>query len=187
VYNPAGLFYRTKDVDLIDYNTDSINYVLKTTKYVKQEGEMFCPKCGKEQPDNPTFCRNCGWRLVDEGTRVAGVTPPSVPANQSVQPQAKVRVNRVGRVLSGLFALFSIWESINGFTYYAESGQANELVVDIILLIVGMGCLLIAFAPEWISSKLRIRLEKGGIFAVVFILLIIVNLVAVALAPEWNY
>lgn len=24
---------------------------------------MFCPKCGKEQVDNPIFCRNCGERL----------------------------------------------------------------------------------------------------------------------------
>lgn len=148
---------------------------------------MFCTKCGKEQPDNPIFCHGCGWRLVDEGTRVAGAAPPSVLPNQSAQPQAKVRVNRVGRVLSGLFALFSIWGAINGLTYYAEYGPVRELVVDIILLIVGLCCLLIAFVPEWISSKLRIRLEKGGIFAVALILLIIVNFVAMALAPEWKY
>lgn len=153
---------------------------------------MFCPKCGKEQPDNPTFCRGCGWRLVEEGTRVAGAAPPSVPANQSAQPQAKVRVNRVGRVLSGLYALYSILGVITGLTYYAESGLVSELVVDIISSIVALCCLLIAFVPEWISSKLRIRLEKGGVFALVFILLIVVASVAAGLGPEppggwWNY
>ena len=24
---------------------------------------MLCPKCGKEETDNPVFCRGCGWRL----------------------------------------------------------------------------------------------------------------------------
>jgi len=149
---------------------------------------MFCPKCGKEQLDNPIFCRGCGWRLVEEGSRGAGVAPPSVPANQSAQPQAKVRVNRVGRVLSGLFALFSIWEGISGFTYYHDSGRVGELVAVIIAFIVGLCCLLIAFAPEWISSKLRIRLEKGGVFALVFILLIVIDIVAISQAfkGEWN-
>jgi len=153
---------------------------------------MFCPKCGKEQPDNPIFCRGCGWRLVDEGTRVAGAAPPSVLPDQSAQPQAKVRVNRVGRILSGLYAIFIILGVINGLTYYADSGLVSELVVDIISSIVALFCLLIAFVPEWISSKLRIRLEKGGVFALVFILLIVVYVLATTLGPEppggwWNY
>ena len=25
--------------------------------------KMFCPKCGKEQEDNPSFCRGCGANL----------------------------------------------------------------------------------------------------------------------------
>lgn len=24
---------------------------------------MFCPKCGKEQIDNPNFCRSCGSNI----------------------------------------------------------------------------------------------------------------------------
>lgn len=27
---------------------------------------MFCPKCGKEVPGNPTFCPNCSARLIEE-------------------------------------------------------------------------------------------------------------------------
>jgi len=148
---------------------------------------MFCPKCGKEQPDNPTFCRGCGQRLVDEGVRLDGPPPPSVLPNQPVQPQAKARVNRVGRVLSGLFGLVSIWAVVNGLVYYAESGLVSELVVDIISSIVALCCLLVAFVPEWISTKLRIRLEYGGILALVLILLVAAELVAIALGPEWNY
>ena len=30
---------------------------------------MFCPKCGGEQVDNPTFCRSCGGRLSTPQTR----------------------------------------------------------------------------------------------------------------------
>jgi hypothetical protein len=38
---------------------------------------MFCPNCGKEQVDNPRFCRNCGARLsliegVKEGQKFEG-------------------------------------------------------------------------------------------------------------------
>lgn len=31
---------------------------------------MFCPKCGKEQPDNPKFCRNCGVKLTGNSASV---------------------------------------------------------------------------------------------------------------------
>jgi len=153
---------------------------------------MFCPRCGSQVTGNPTFCRGCGQRLVDDGTRIAGVAPVATPAGQAIPPQTKPRVNRVGRVLSGLCALATINGAANGLIYYAESGLIAELVVDIISLIVALAFLLIAFVPEWISDKLKIRLERGGVFGLVFALLVVVYFVTLAFGPEppggwWNY
>ena len=94
--------------------------------------------------------------------------------------------------MSGLYAVLVIIAVINGLTYYAESGLISELVVDIIASIVALACLLITFVPEWISRKLKIRLENGGVFALVLILLIVIDFVAGALGPVppggwWNY
>jgi TM2 domain-containing membrane protein YozV len=43
---------------------------------------MFCPKCGKEAPDNQAFCASCGAPLsaaAQQGTAVpaAGISPKS--------------------------------------------------------------------------------------------------------------
>ncbi|MBN2098445.1 MAG: hypothetical protein JW753_02485 [Dehalococcoidia bacterium] len=153
---------------------------------------MFCPWCGREETGNPTFCRGCGRRLIDDSTRIAGAVPPATPAPQLAQYQAKPRVNRVGRVLSGLSAAAVINGAANGLIYFAESGLIAELVVDIISLMIALALLLIAFVPEWISRKLRIKLESGSVFGLVFALLVVAYLVAVALGPEppggwWNY
>lgn len=153
---------------------------------------MFCPSCGREETDNHVFCRGCGQRLVDDRTRQAFVAPaPAIP-NRSAPLQAKVRVNRVGRVLSGLCALAIINGAVNGLMYYADSGLVTELVVDIISLIIALVLILIAFVPEWISSKLKVRLERGSVFGLVFVLLLVMWFVAMALSPEppggwWNY
>lgn len=153
---------------------------------------MFCQSCGRQETDNPVFCRGCGQRLVDDRTRQVFVAQPSAMPNQSAPLQAKVRVNRVGRVLSGLYALWTIIGVTTGLTYYAESGLVSELVVDIISSIVALACLLISIVPEWISRRLKIRLESGVVFAVVLILLIVIDFVAGFFGPVppggwWNY
>ena len=29
---------------------------------------MFCPKCGKDLPDNSKFCKYCGSQIKNKGT-----------------------------------------------------------------------------------------------------------------------
>ncbi len=44
---------------------------------------MFCPKCGKETPDNQAFCASCGAPLTQAATPgapaavAAGISPKS--------------------------------------------------------------------------------------------------------------
>lgn len=41
---------------------------------------MFCPKCGKETPENQAFCASCGAALTQVATPVApaaGISPKS--------------------------------------------------------------------------------------------------------------
>lgn len=35
---------------------------------------MFCPKCGKELPDMPKYCRYCGLRIEPEGAKKGGIS-----------------------------------------------------------------------------------------------------------------
>ena len=139
---------------------------------------MFCPKCGIQQPDNQNFCSNCGSKIVRECNQPICTTSPSILPNKSNQTQAKVRVNRAGRALSGIWGVllalvaFGNWHNIAKY-----GGTAIEIIAEVILLICTVCCLLISFKPELISSKLRIKLEHGRIFTLVLILIVALSIV----------
>jgi len=46
---------------------------------------MFCPKCGKEQVNNPSFCPNCGERLrsTENETKPTAVEDTKQPHNDA--------------------------------------------------------------------------------------------------------
>jgi hypothetical protein len=55
---------------------------------------VFCPKCGKEQVDNPAFCRNCGERLRSpehqiESGAIGYARPPDNNAVRHKQPKER--------------------------------------------------------------------------------------------------
>jgi hypothetical protein len=55
---------------------------------------MFCTNCGKEQVDNPKFCRSCGTKLVQESVIQSDIKAeirPSVEprVNQGIQPKVQ--------------------------------------------------------------------------------------------------
>ena len=53
----------------------------------RKDTDMFCPNCGKENPDGVAFCAGCGMAI---GSRIAQPAPQPVaaPAPQPVAPQA---------------------------------------------------------------------------------------------------
>lgn len=49
---------------------------------------MFCPNCGKQLPDDSTFCEHCGVKIEPEQPGAA----PSAPVQNPVQPSAQAPV-----------------------------------------------------------------------------------------------
>jgi hypothetical protein len=58
---------------------------------------MFCTNCGKEQVDNPKFCRSCGTKLVQESVIQSDAKPEIKPSveprvNQGIQPKVQPNI-----------------------------------------------------------------------------------------------
>jgi len=49
---------------------------------------MICPNCGKEQPDNATYCSNCGAMIVREPTAQPGTAYTGTAASASAAEYA---------------------------------------------------------------------------------------------------
>jgi uncharacterized membrane protein YvbJ len=66
---------------------------------------MFCPSCGKQNPDNVIFCTSCGKALPQKSS-VSPVIQPSTQTNLSperVEPKkAKLSFNVVKAVITGV-------------------------------------------------------------------------------------
>ena len=104
----------------------------------------------------------------------------------------KVTYNRALRWISGIFGFVCILTAITGLSYFAESGLVSELIVDMITIIIAIASLLMAIVPQWVSAKLKIKLEKGTTFGIVLGALVIILFVAIGLGPEppggwWDY
>jgi len=87
---------------------------------------MFCPKCGKETPDNQALCASCGAPLAQAATPGA---PAAVAAG--ISPKS--------RLATTLLAWFLGWAGAHRF-YIGKTGTA---VVMLVLSIIG-------FATFWL-------------------------------------
>ena len=96
------------------------------------------------------------------------------------------------RWISGIVGLLFILTAITGLSYFAESGLASELIVDIVTIVSAIALLLIASVPRWVSTKLKIKLEKRSVYIGALLGLVILVFFVMALGPEppggwWNY
>jgi len=86
---------------------------------------MFCPKCGKETPDNQAFCASCGAPLAK-----AAATQETPAVGAGISPKS--------RLATALFAFFLGDFGAHRF-YVGKTGTA------IVMLVLG----LIGWASVW--------------------------------------
>lgn len=53
-----------------------------------------------------------------------------------------------------------------------------------VFFVIAVACFLKAFVPQWVSAKIRIRLEKSLVFSVALAVLVPVYFFVVMLRPE---
>lgn len=90
---------------------------------------MFCPKCGKDNPETGKFCRSCGTDLEPVSEALAGKTKPHVFGTIApIKPIEPMNlVNRKGRPVT--------WDSAFGKLFMGLA----FLVVSILLGVTGKG------------------------------------------------
>jgi hypothetical protein len=86
---------------------------------------MFCPKCGKDNPETGKFCRSCGTDLGTVSEALAGNTKPNIFGIKASHHEKLV--NRRGRAVT--------WESAFGKLFMGLA----FLVVAILLGVSGKG------------------------------------------------
>lgn len=108
---------------------------------------MFCPKCGKETPENQAFCANCG----------APLTPLATPEASSAGISPK------SRLATTLFAFFL--GQFGAHRFYV--GKIGTAVVMLLLTIVGWATfwIIIGFVPlgiVWIWQLIDFIMAVAG-------------------------
>ena len=92
---------------------------------------MYCPKCGKEVPDNSVFCPNCSARLVDDTSissksRLAASLLCILPSWFLINGVHRFYLGKIGTGLLMLFTLggLGIWTLIDFI--FAVAGLMND-------------------------------------------------------------
>jgi len=88
-----------------------------------QEGDMFCPQCGKEYANRVNFCCQCGTALSK---------PPA--------PRKPLSRSRTDRKIAGVCA---------GFADYLDIDPSLVRILWVALVVIG-GCGLLAYIIAWI-------------------------------------
>lgn len=68
---------------------------------------MFCPKCGSQNPDNSTFCANCG-SPIGGNTNYTGVNTNNQPYLQPQPPKKKSKAGLIIGIIVGVLIFIVI-------------------------------------------------------------------------------
>ena len=152
-------------------------------------GRLICAEC-KTVLGGKIYCNSCADKMA-----VARPTPPpqakekvtydTAAARPIPPPQAeeKVTYNTALRWISGLFGLLWLISAIMWFSMFAESGLGGQFIVAILVILIAIACWLMAFIPQWVSAKSRMRLDRGLVFALALAALVILGWIITLLGP----
>ena len=145
-------------------------------------------------------CVNCGRLVCPECKTVLGGRVHCNPCAETVfagrstslaEPTQPVTYSKALRWISGIMGVSNVFGGVSSLEYYAEASLAGNLLVGIFTILEGIVLLLMAIRPQWVS-RLGIKLEKGEVFGVAVLILVIVGNMATGLEPVppggwWEY
>jgi hypothetical protein len=100
---------------------------------------MYCPNCGKENPEGRRFCRSCGLSLQAIAPAPAGESPTTSAEEISVQPDSRVQAAWQNPLIYALLLIvLGITVAVAGDK--ALSSQTTQDIGTIIALL-GVGLL----------------------------------------------
>jgi TM2 domain-containing membrane protein YozV len=114
---------------------------------------MFCPKCGKETPDNQAFCASCGAPLTQAATPgspaagAAGISPKSrlaatllcaIPALFAIFGIHRIYIGKIGTgvtmIVLSVVGWITVWFFVGIFFWIAVGIWA---IVDFAFIVAG--------------------------------------------------
>jgi len=133
-------------------------------------GRLICAEC-KTVLGGKIYCNSCADKMA-----VARPIPPP-------QAEEKVTYNTALRWISGLFGLLWLVSAIIWFQMFARFGLGGQFIVAILVILIAIACWLMAFIPQWVSAKSRMRLDRGLVFALALAALVILGWIITELGP----
>ena len=85
---------------------------------------------------------------------------------------------------SGIFGIFLILSETSYFPSFLASGLVTEITMVIIIAFIILLACAMAFVPQWVSSRLKISLEKSLVFGFALTALVFALVITVGLGPE---
>jgi hypothetical protein len=145
----------------------------------------FCPKCGKELPQDAIYCPNCGERVVS--------LPPAVPA-EAKRPGVITAASIICGILGGLeflaaVSLFVVAGFLPRIIREIERIEDIKEIAPFVSslapgLLIGLGILALVFCALYIIACWHLWGSKrsGGIMAIVIAALSIIG----SFIPFWG-
>lgn len=124
---------------------------------------MFCPNCGKEQPNDAIYCHNCGQKLN-----------PIIQNNATATPETGKTKKRHGCLLAYLIFLIVVVAVV--VIYYIASASSLQLTLGLPGWIVPV--LIILCLLEIVCAVALLRWKKWGFwgFCALAVVALIVNI-----------
>ena len=92
---------------------------------------MYCPKCGRQNPDNAKFCQGCGERLDAAGTGKEQSSQAKTSAGK--QPKKKIKKSsgkKIGAMIAVVVVLVIILGALVGLLFFGRSEETAEVAED---------------------------------------------------------
>jgi hypothetical protein len=122
---------------------------------------MYCPNCGKENPEARRFCRSCGLSLQTIAPALAGELPPTGEEEYSIEPDSRLQAAWQNPLIYALLLIiFGVIMGAVSERAPLRSQTAHDIGTIIALLGVGLlglkGVMLIVAPPRHSPTAKRV-------------------------------